>query len=179
MIPPSLASRQESEGSTVSDDAFVDELLNAFEDDNDALDSLPDPILSDDDLKLSETFLEKETTQQSAKHPNAPDPQLMNKLSSALTVLPKDVQEMLVNKLIATITSSDALKSHLDAVTSSSTDIMDDKKENLRIPLAADNPDIAIPLAAATMTAIISQYSELMKKKTCMKQKTKTMTKSI
>merc|ERR1712176_1280631 len=64
MLPPS---RQESESSDISDDAFVDELLNSFQDDNDdELDLLPDPILSDDDLMLTDTLLEKEnTTQQS------------------------------------------------------------------------------------------------------------------
>merc|ERR1712003_251020 len=180
MLPPS---RQESESSDISDDAFVDELLNSFQDDNDdELDLLPDPILSDDDVMLSETLLEKEnTTQQSTQiNSNAPDPKLMNELSGALTVLPKDVQEMLVNKLIGTITSSDALKSHLDAVTSSSnTEDSTDKKGNKSI-LTADKPDVTIPLAAATMSAILSQYSDLMKSKTCVDKKTKSkLSKSV
>merc|ERR1712176_1271479 len=58
---PMLPTRQESESSDISDDAFVDELLNSFQDDNDdELDLLPDPILSDDDLMLTDTLLEKE-----------------------------------------------------------------------------------------------------------------------
>jgi len=167
MFPPARPLRQESNGSNISDDAFVDQLFNAFEG-NDGLDSLPDPILNDDVIVSdSSVSWEKETPQ----HPNAPDPQLMNKLSNALTVLPKDVQEMLVNKLINTITSSDALKSHLDAVTSSITDVAEDKKENVITPFSDQTPEIAIPLAAATLTAIISQYSELMKNKSCIKTK--------
>lgn len=169
IFPLEFPSRQDSLGSNISDEAFVDELFNAFGD-SEMVGCLPDPILNHDVRQSSETMssqvggCENELPQ----HPNAPDQQLMSRLSSALTVLPKDVQEMLVNKLIATITSSDVLKSHLDAVTSSGTDLTGDKKTDLICPFGDLAPDISLPLAAATLTAIISQYSAVMKNKSCM-----------
>jgi len=168
MFPLEFPIRQESTGSNVSDEAFVDELFNAFGD-SEMAGCLPDPISSLDTLPRAESTSPQVGSWEKdmPPHPNAPDQQLMSKLSSALTVLPKDVQEMLVNKLIATITSSDALKSHLEAVTSSGAD----KKTDIVSPFGDHDPEIAIPLAAATLTAIISQYSEVMKNKACMKSK--------
>jgi len=170
MFPLEFPTRQDSLGSNISDEAFVDELFNAFGD-SEMAGCLPDPIPNHETRPSPEptspqgSNCEKEVPQ----HPNAPDQQLMSKLSSALAVLPKDVQEMLVNRLIATITSSDALKSHLDAVTSCDKEFTEDKKTDIISPFGDHAQGFAIPLAAATLTAIISQYSEVMKNKACMK----------
>jgi len=184
MFPLELSTRQDSLGSNISDEAFVDELFNAFGDHETTgclpepcmPDScLPEPISSIDDQSMSEINSSSSSLDGDVlKHPNAPDEKLMNKLSNALTVLPKDVQEMLVNKLIATITSSAALKSHLDAVTLSDKEFVGDKKMDtglLSDPLLSGmkepTPDITLPLAAATLTNIISHYSQVMKNKAC------------
>lgn len=136
--------------SNISDDAFVDELFNAFQDeDMDMLPDMtsdtdadsadfsmnmsadmgmaikPDPVVSTDlaptaassgsaPAAVSNVTPAKGTNTKT--HHNAPDPELMAKLSEALTVLPKEIQEMLVNRLISTITISDALKAHVDKV---------------------------------------------------------------
>jgi len=170
MFPLEFPSRQDSLGSNISDEAFVDELFNAFGD-SEMAGCLPDPI-TDNDARPSTEMISSQVggwEKDLPQHPNAPDQQLMSRLSSALTVLPKDVQEMLVNKLIATITSSDVLKSHIDAVTSSNTDLTGDIKMDAISPFGDHSTDIAIPLAAATLTAIITQYSAVMKNKPCMK----------
>lgn len=183
--------RQSSISSAVSDEAFVDDLFNVFDADDllrppslqressivpEEATSLSFSTLQDEEnfsqqqLPPNET-LQKPQQQQQQTHPNSPDPKLMGKLSDALTVLPKDIQEMLVNKLISTITSSDALKAHIDAVSSSTTNPENTKEESdnsnapqeLSQSFTKQNPDIALPLAAATLTAIISQYSAIMK----------------
>merc|ERR1712038_1211909 len=113
---------------------------------------------------------------------NAPDPELMAKLSDALAVLQKEIQEMLVNRLISTITSSDALKAHVDQVTqaqakaqaaaatipnvaipsttnssTATTTAASSKPLSAATPIES-NPEV-LPLAAATLAALISQYS--------------------
>lgn len=153
-----IFNRQESTSSAVSDDAFVDDLLNVFgdnaEQDTDIFE-MERSIVPEDATSMSNPLIIQEPQPQT--NPNEPDPALMGKLSDALTVLPKDVQEMLVNKLINTITSSDALKAHIDAVNSEVK-----KEEDAQSTFQKQNPEM-IPLAAATLTAIISQYSAVMK----------------
>lgn len=153
-----IFNRQESTSSAVSDDAFVDDLLNVFgdnaEQDTDMFE-IERSIVPEDSTSMSNPLVIQEPQPQT--NPNEPDPALMGKLSDALTVLPKDVQEMLVNKLINTITSSDALKAHIDAVNSEVK-----KEEDAQSTFQKQNPEM-IPLAAATLTAIISQYSAVMK----------------
>lgn len=144
--------RNSSTVSNATDDSFVDELFNAFEGITEVVS--PEPISSDSDVVMKE----------SPQHPNAPDPALMSKLSEALTVLPKDIQELLVNRLIATITSSDALKSHIDSVCNNPSKSQENKSEDDSRPRLEPSTEMALPLAAATLTALISQYSSAMKK---------------
>mmetsp|Transcript_4505 Transcript_4505/g.6582 ORF Transcript_4505/g.6582 Transcript_4505/m.6582 type:complete len:492 (+) Transcript_4505:174-1649(+) len=175
------------------DQAFVDELFNAFGDSEDITmeDIVPDLALSglsgtvsplDSPIK-QELDAMVELATPTPQHPNAPDEKLMHNLSDALTVLPKDIQELLVNRLIATITSSDTLKSHLDSVKDEPEKSVVHKVQPLRQQhlqvkqqqhLAPEhNPEIALPLAAATLTALMTQFSSAMKDghKTCVKPK--------
>lgn len=174
----SVLSSENSESATeVSDEAFVDELFNAFGDDD--MDIIPDSILSAPVSPVSvspvQTPIKEENTNvnlntnvntNTSTKPNAPDEKMMNNLSDALTLLPKNMQELLVNRLITTITSSDALKSHLDSLDS----VVVEKKETTKeatkkcIPFE-QNPDVALPLAAATLTALMTQFSVAMKDK--------------
>merc|ERR1712038_357703 len=187
IFPSGPLLRSTSETSNISDAAFVDELFNAL-DSND----LPDPmacdivpevinssaIKSEDEVHVTppETPIKSDPDVSSCRQdPNAPDPKLMNKLSDALTVLPKDMQELLVNRLIATITSSEALKTHLDSI-SESKDTNVNTKEVQKKPVVPTtplehNPEVALPLAAATLTALMAQMSAAMKDKTCMPNK--------
>lgn len=162
-----------------SDQAFVDDLFNAFDDDMDNV--LPDIILSNEESasSISVASAEIPVEEKIPQHPNAPDTALMHKLSDALTVLPKDIQEMLVNRLITTVTNSDVLKSHMDSVCAISKDTTPTKSvekspittvtapqtENKKYTCADANPDIALPLAAATLTALMTQWSAAMKDK--------------
>lgn len=155
-----------------SDEAFVDELFNAFGDD---MGIIPDSITSTCTALVSPVFVSPVQTpikeeEKPTPNPKAPDGKMMNNLSDALTVLPKDIQELLVNRLISTITSSDALRSHLDSLDSVVAEkIVAEKKETKEstkrcIPIE-HNPDMALPLAAATLTALMTQFSVAMKDK--------------
>lgn len=89
-----------------------------------------------------------------------------------------------MNRLIATITSSDTLKSHIDSVKDEPEKpvlqkMQPLKQQHLQVKhqqqhLAPEhNPEIALPLAAATLTALMTQFSSAMKDghKTCVKPK--------
>merc|ERR1712038_1205223 len=191
IFPSGPLLRSTSETSNISDAAFVDELFNAL-DSND----LPDPmacdivpevinssaIKSEDEVHVTppETPIKSDPDVSSCQQdPNAPDPKLMNKLSDALTVLPKDMQELLVNRLIATITSSEALKTHLDSISESSSSSSNNNNEMVTSetknkktmlpsgPALDNNPDVALPLAAATLTALMTHFSATIKNKSC------------
>lgn len=172
------------------DQAFVDELFNAFGDSEDITmeDIVPDLALSGTVSPLDSPIKQEldtmvEPASLTPQHPNAPDEKLMHNLSDALTVLPKDIQELLVNRLIATITSSDSLKSHIDSVKDEPEKnvvqkMQPVKQQHLQLKqqqhLAPEhNPDIALPLAAATLTALMTQFSSAMKDghKNCVKPK--------
>jgi len=174
--------------STISDAEFVDELFSAF--DSSDMEILPDAVSSDivPEMIASSPLMESQrmsTVKQEAfvssqQHHNAPDPQLMNKLSDALTVLPREMQEMLVNKLIATITSSDSLKAHLDSIVASNESDVSSKvtvkpQNNKVLPFKCgvdNNLDVALPLAAATLAALMTQFSAAMKNKPCVSTST-------
>jgi len=161
----SLGDRQESSCTNISDDTFMEQMLGTLEDD---LNILPDTILSDG---IADTILEPDRIEGLSPIPetqspsNVPDPELMKKLFDALSVLPHKVQEMLVNRLIATITSSDVLKSHIDAVSSLSTTEVIPKVVKPPLTAAENNPELALPLAAAALSAILTQFSSVNMKK--------------
>lgn len=154
----SLAQRQESSCTNVSHDTFMEQMLGTLEDE---LDILPDTILSDE---IADAVLETPQKEAQASSPdhqlplNAPDPELMKQLSTALSVLPHKVQEMLVNRLIATITSPDALKSHIDASAESYAEVEPKVKTPPEI-ISNQNTELALPMAVAALGAILSQCS--------------------
>jgi len=185
IFPAGPLLRENSENSNISDVAFVDELFSAL--DSSDMEMLPDPITSDIVPEMVEsssvTFTQdvpvtppdspqQDFGQSCQQHPNSPDPALMNELSDALTVLPKDMQELLVNRLIATITSSEALKVHLDSITkpnaTETPEATPPKKHLLPSGTALENnPEVALPLAAATLAALMTQFSATIKNKSC------------
>jgi hypothetical protein len=182
IFPPAPMIRENSETSNITDVAFVDELFNALDDSD--MDILPDPLVGDIVPEVVESScvsstVSTETTQPASpvkeehqetvplRNPNSPDPALMKKLSDALTVLPKDMQELLVNRLIATITSSDCLKAHLDSISEGKDTVTLETKPQKKViptsPSIEKNPEVALPLAAATLAALMTQFSATMK----------------
>lgn len=175
-LPPPLVgvSRENSDASKLTDDDFVDHLFTAFgEEDNmeGLLDEIPPPP----------------PTPLPAEDENAPDPQLMKKLSDALKLLPKEMQEMIVDRLVANIVGTDSMERNVKAA-SALTDVTKPNKVMVGGKVAPNQvpPSPALdarpapaqmlpmPLAAATLAALLSQYSEAVNKnkatKTVMQQ---------
>ena len=84
--PQVLSRRQGSELSKLSDDDFVDQLFTAFGND-------------DGGASLGElTPMELEPLRSADEKDTSPDPELMKRLSDALALLPRDIQEMIVKQ---------------------------------------------------------------------------------
>jgi hypothetical protein len=77
----------------MSDDAFLDQLFLSFQDEGASSVAIPD-----------DTFSEEVTSSSPPDNSNRPDPVLMKKLGDALELLPKVIQEMIINRLIHAIT---------------------------------------------------------------------------
>jgi hypothetical protein len=157
MLPPSgLLSRESS-----SDMEFVDQLFTAFHEDEDVADWLlshNDPKANDDD-----TFA-------LLNEGNRPDPELMRRLSDALQLLPREIQEMIVNRLIEAITSTEGLdlpiipESPSAATLAPSTtaaSLISSKVDVKKVAVAAksSSQQQPLPLAAATLAALLHHYS--------------------
>ena len=114
-------SRQDS---SMSDSEFVDQLFTAFNE---------------------EDFLEESTLpDNNTSNNNRPDPKLMKRLSDALELLPKSIQELIVDRLISSITSG------IDAVVKEATN------GGKALPTTADDARIA----PATLAALVNLYSD-------------------
>lgn len=154
--PKTLTRRESSVPSQLSDDDFVDQLFTAFgnEDSGGLLDMLP---------------TEQEPLPSSNEKDNFPDPKLMKRLSDALALLPREMQEMIVNRLIASITSTDWLEKNVSAITTLS-DLPDESKQSpSKVPpspvLGAKPQHEVFSLAAATVAAFLSHYESNVKDK--------------
>jgi heat shock transcription factor 2 len=179
-------------------EAFVNELFHAF--DNDDLEIMPEPewmsscstsaltaLVSPMQMVKREECSTGKKGNNDDHHGNVPDEKMMSKLSDALTVLPKDVQEILIDRIISTIHYADALKSYMEntrvekkkAVSLSScrmsattTAVLpaDTSFTTKDTPVGMannkeQNSHVVIPLAAATLTAFMTQFSAGMKDK--------------
>jgi len=121
--------RETSETSNLSDQGFVDTLFTAFKaDDEDSDDIMGDVIdLAEgpdvDSMKLNDPWLNStpltslssnvDNVDESAK--NRPHPELMSRLSEALSLLPREIQELIVDRLIQAITSPKEIQESLQA----------------------------------------------------------------
>jgi hypothetical protein len=191
--------------SAIEDEAFVDELFNAFDNDVDMLEfnaDVEEPELNQIPVTCGIEAQHMASPRSRSVSPvkdtmalsNAPDQSMMNKLSDALTVLPKDMQEMLVNRLITTIASSDALQTHIENVrkekkevivpTSSTFNVsaVGKEKKSSNLPIVVEqNVDAALPIAAATLTALMTKLAASMKdqKKDVVKKEVVNASKSL
>ena len=115
IFPSSVPSMQSSLDSGI-DDEFMEDLYGVLDSSN--LDNL-----ADDPVTAANTAFPPVTTVSppplstppSLSHDNRPDQHLMDELSGSLSVLPKSMQEMLIRRLINTISSSKSLESHVEA----------------------------------------------------------------
>jgi len=78
---------------TVSDAAFVDDMFQVFADEGGELD-------------VSVLENSSDTTNSSSNSDNTPDPQLMKRIEDSLSTIPRDMHEMVANKLIDAIANT-------------------------------------------------------------------------
>lgn len=141
MPDPMPMVREESLDSQLSDNAFVDQLFDAFKEEDDDVLVLDGPSVDE----------------------NRPDPELMRRLGDALMLLPREIQEMIVDRLIAAITTTDLVDDRVVAALSDETKkvIVSGKAlPVLQTPLAEEKREPAgLPLAAATLAALLHHYN--------------------
>jgi len=107
------------------------------------------------------------------------DPKLTMKLHESLSLLPKEMQRLFVERLVATIADPDCFKNHVDAISSLAVAAaseakrrMVDTNSNVVSPDAQAIVNVedesiaaALPIAAATLGAFLAQYSVAVKDK--------------
>lgn len=122
--------RETSETTNLSDQGFVDTLFTAFKSDpddgddlmGDVIDLAEGPDVDTDSMKLNDPWLNSTPLTAMSSHEDAfesskdgPRPELMNRLSEALSLLPRDIQELIVDRLIQAITSPKEIQEALQA----------------------------------------------------------------
>jgi len=184
MFPIQQAPKREtSNGSQLlSDDQFVDQLFTAFGAEDPlpmALDEPSAPAFTPDEQLSNSTLNATHDEKENTFGNNRPDPDLMDRLSDALTMLPRDVQGMIVDRLIKTITDQEALTKNVEEVTALSKATLDESniietceiESSLCAAAVPQSPQeqgkkqlrqeqvTTLPLAAATLAAMLNQYS--------------------
>lgn len=136
-----------------SDDAFVNDLFQAFADE--------EAILPD--LEGLENDAAKDREDQT--NPNRPCPMLMKRIEDSLSTIPRDMHEMVANKLMDAISDSKPMAeaaSSLDggvvATVPPPPQTVSDEVDNAPPVVAASVPAIPLPLAVATLKTILSEY---------------------
>jgi heat shock transcription factor 2 len=122
--------------SELSDDTFVDQLFTAFK---------------------TEHFDFEDTSSQATPKTNSSQrasPELMAKLSDALATLPVQIQELIVNRLVQAITAPKEIQ---DALPNRDESIVPQSPPSTT-PVKTQTPNL--PLAAATLAALLAQYGE-------------------
>ena len=157
-MPPSIPSpisvaeeeRESSGSSELSDEGFVDQLFTVFKtEDFEFADSLPTREKQND---------------------NRPAPALMDKLSDALSLLPREIQEMIVNRLIDSITSPKQIQESISAAhclgdvkagtLGNGSPGSQSRGQPDEDAAPQTQPDVGLPLAAATLAALLAQYGQ-------------------
>ena len=133
----------------------------------------------EDDLEMNEAIplpdmtssLEKHSSFTGSKKHVSPDPELVQKLHDSLVALPEPMQEVFVERLVATISDPESFKNQVNAVTAlaaaaaeeANKRIVDSKMVQVEDSSSNIAPDVALPLAAATLGAFLTQYSAALK----------------
>jgi heat shock transcription factor 2 len=138
--------------SSVSDDAFVDDLFQVFADEEGELLSMS----SLEDVPSSNV---------TESNPNAPDPELMKRIEDSLSTIPKEMHEMVADRLIDAIANTKPIAKSattLFSVQSSPPDsaMVDDCQDEVEQGSNNNVPaqPISLPVAVATLRTILAEY---------------------
>ena len=95
------------------------------------------------------------------------DPQLVKKLHDSLALLPPHLQELFVERMVASISRPDSFKHQVEAVTALAGAAVEEARNKVSTSNkgkeSKDSPELAVPLAAATLGAFLTQYGAAMK----------------
>lgn len=150
--PEAIVHRETTDCTQVSDNQFVDELFNAFTED-------------DEDLLIGSLQESSHSKNATWEDPNRPDAEMMNRLSNALALLPKDLQCVIVDRLIAAIMSSDALENS-SIIAAAIQDAELKKVTPAEVsPSTAEGKIKPFNVAAATLAAMLHHYNSQVKEK--------------
>lgn len=153
-LTTSIGAAPSSPSPAPSDDTFVDDLFQAFADE--------DAIIPGMEGLEKDVMAEEETT-----NPNRPDPQLMKRIEDSLSTIPKDMHDMVANRLIDAISNSQPIAQSYESVDNASkagravsvdkcTDCA--RSQPVAITNTATVASIPLPLAVATLKTILSEY---------------------
>lgn len=126
--------------SSVSDDAFVDELFEVFANEEGEL--------------LSMSSLEDVPSSNVSSKSNKPDPQLMKRIEDSLSTLPKDMHEMVADRLIDAIANTQPIAESAGGLFSDngSNRVNDSREEE------TNENVVSLPVAVATLRTILAGY---------------------
>ena len=150
-VPRDMSMNRETSEGEVSDTDFVDQLFTAFEDDDDGLLQFVGESPTPEEAPKSSTISEG----------TSPDPELMRRLGDALAVLPRATQEMIVERLIKAITSTDFVEGCVQqaAKVEGAENNLVSQTDDMPLPHSGDAPVNNVPLAAATFAALLQYYT--------------------
>lgn len=107
-----------------------------------------------------------------------PDPAIVKKLHDSLTLLPKEMQEVFVERMVESIADPECFKEHVMAIQKLAMAATEEAKRRVSAaslpeggsqqPTSEEPPVIAaLPIAAATLGAFLAQYSSAFKNRRC------------
>lgn len=178
MMPESIesqpAARESSIDSNMTDNDFVDQLFTVFAGGSDEGTTPPvtGEALQDFSFEPAESTPTRQT-HVSRRNSNRPNEELMDRLSEALAVLPKEMQEQIVNRLIASITAGTIVDAAVTPEKAEASQVPSDEASSISsnndetqsvVPAQTSFKDqkvIGMPLAAATLASLLSYYSDL------------------
>ena len=182
-VPPSVPFSRQSSSSSSTDVDFVDQLFTAFHDDDDVVDWFASHNKNCESSNASSNEADEFLLSNTDQLDKRPNPELMQRLSDALQLLPRDIQELIVNRLIDAITSSEGFTvPPIEVATTSSVSplrIVTPNAVASSKPVETEQPKKAAyvanskslpeqqqqiqPLAAATLAALLHHYSNQIK----------------
>lgn len=171
-MPLSPESSNATELTQISDNEFVDQLFTAFKEDE-VEEVYEEAFKLDAPLEAPLLALPPVVASKIEYYKNGPDQELMTRLGDALMLLPKETQEMIVDRLIAAITSTDSLEnvSWNPVASLKEAPAKPAKVVSMKLPPSAvpqsppDMQEAQLPLAAATLAALLHHYSAQLKGK--------------
>jgi hypothetical protein len=120
--------------------------------------AIPDQMPSMDTPAVEKPSIEKPVL-------SHPDPQLVKKLHDSLALLPPHLQELFVERMVASICRPESFKHQVEAVTALAGAAVEEARSRASNggSETKEKPELAVPLAAATLGAFLTQYGSAVK----------------